>query len=380
MALILSHTTALSFWISAYAVSAYPLRNPDRMNLLTGRPVTFLRLDPHAAALFYPMALEPIPQSPGRLYAPPITIRRSSIVGKTPPSAPEIEAYFGKREALFRPPYHLLSLNKISYRRSQDTRIHTCTVQLPPRSFFQLEDAVYVVSPELCFAQIATMVNRTHLTELGFQLCGQYAVDSQGTALGFRNPVTNAAFLARQLAKMKGVSGAKAGLATTQHLCDGSASPRETHLAMMLSLPRSWGGYGLPKPTLNHRVSIPLRDRHVVDADRFYCDLYWENAKLALEYDSDAHHTGAERITHDAKRRDALALMGIETLTVTNAQIKSLDEMDRIARLVARKLNAPFRLSQEYPYRERQQKLHSELLGNKQWWTTPNDRARANTP
>lgn len=362
MALILSHTTALSFWISAYAISAYLLRNPNRINLLTGTMVAFPRCDPRDAALFFPSTLERIAQGSGGLYAPPITIKRSSIIGKTPPAAKDIESYFGRRKELFEPPFHLLSLDKISYRRSHDVHIHTCTAQLPPRSFFQLEDDVFIVSPELCFIQIATMFERVDLVKWGFQLCGQYAVDGQDAHLGFRNPVTDSAFLIRQLARMKGINGAKAALSAAQFLCDGSASPRETQLTMLLSLPRSWGGYGLPKPLLNHQLSIPLRDRHLFDSDRFYCDLYWEKAKLSLEYDSDTHHVGADRIARDAKRRDALALMGVDTITVTNAQLKSPVEMDRVARLVARKLEVPFRLSQAYPYRERQQKLHTQLF------------------
>lgn len=75
----------------------------------------------------------------------------------------------------------------------------------------------------------------------------------------------------------------------------------ETKIALLLSLPTSMGGYGIPQPDLNAQVTHSFSGaRH---PERFRCDLYWPTVKLALEYDSHQYHASSEKVVLDSTRR-----------------------------------------------------------------------------
>lgn len=120
---------------------------------------------------------------------------------------------------------------------------------------------------------------------------------------------------------------------------------------MLLCLPCSCGGYGLPVPLLNRYVA----------AGKYIADLSWHESKVLVEYDSNEWHTGAERIARDSKRRGNLSLAGYQVVGVTNEQIKSIDEMDVVAQLIARGMGRRFRFPRDYDYRGRQRHLRWEL-------------------
>ena len=52
---------------------------------------------------------------------------------------------------------------------------------------------------------------------------------------------------------------------------------------------------------------------------------------MAVEYDSDAEHTGSDRIHHDSVRRNRLTSGNITVLTYTNDQFKSWQETQQFA-------------------------------------------------
>jgi hypothetical protein len=67
-------------------------------------------------------------------------------------------------------------------------------------------------------------------------------------------------------------------------------------------------------------------------------DLLWDDAHLAIEYDSDAFHTASRRIANDARRRDVLTELGYRVITVTTEHMRSAPEIERVATLVAKHL------------------------------------------
>ena len=142
---------------------------------------------------------------------------------------------------------------------------------------------------------------------------------------------------------------------------DGSASPMETNTALLLCLPPLEGGYGFELPTMNAMVGAGLRQRSVTRRSCYRCDLFWERGKVAVEYDSDLWHTGAERIASDSARRNALAAMGITVVDVTRLQINDLAEFDRIAHVLARLLGKTLRRPSAKQMRKRVE-LHRATL------------------
>ena len=128
------------------------------------------------------------------------------------------------------------------------------------KSFVHIEDGLYVSSPEACFLQLAGVLSAAQLIRVGFEFCGWYALDEDDPR-GFRNrePLTSAAALRRYLSRAEGVRGRKRALEALRFIADGSASPMETVLTMLLCLSTALGGYGLPLPRL--KVPYGFRGR-----------------------------------------------------------------------------------------------------------------------
>ena len=70
----------------------------------------------------------------------------------------------------------------------------------------------------------------------------------------------------------------------------------------------------------------------------FCCDLLWPEARVAVEYDSTMFHTGARRIAADSERRNALAYLGVDVVSVTRDQLMDPLRMDGVVRLLQKTL------------------------------------------
>ena len=69
-----------------------------------------------------------------------------------------------------------------------------------------------------------------------------------------------------------------------RYVCDGSASPMETCLALLLGLPARYGGYGLGMPEMNAKVLIPARLGKRTTYRKYHCDLYWSEQNVAIAH------------------------------------------------------------------------------------------------
>ena len=259
-------------------------------------------------------------------------------------------------------PLHVMVPDPSCRRSSRGVVCHTCQSDLPDRSFWKIGDDYRISSPELCFAQMASSLSFPQLICLGFELCGTYALAASAPS-GFwqRDPITTARRIGLFLEKLSGMRGARKAQRAVRYVLDGSASPMETVLAMLLSLPVSYGGYGLPAPRLNARVDLSeesltaLRKRFVV------CDLYWPEAHVAVEYDSDAFHTGSDRIASDARRRNALQHDGVTVITVTKDQLLNYRGFESSVRQIAQAIGKRER-RRAFSFGEKKARLRSDVL------------------
>lgn len=268
-------------------------------------------------------------------------------------------------------PLSVLVSDAGSRRRTGKVRCRMWSTTVPSGAFVRVGASVYVSSPEFTFAQIARDCTLVELIKIGYELCGMYALSNGndltifdgGIAAGFRyrNPVTTVRKLSAFLKRAKGSDGLARARRAVKYIIDNSASPRETELAMILTLPFSLGGYGLPAPMLNCQVDLGVKsvtckgptllslvDRQAQKNEFRICDLYWADAKLDIEYDSDFYHVGAEKIAQDANRRNDLESRGITVITVTNKQILSWKRMDEVACHAAKRIGK--RIRQEYRF------------------------------
>ena len=136
----------------------------------------------------------------------------------------------------------------------------------------------------------------------------------------------------------------------------------ESAVSLMVGLPQRLGGLGLPRPTLNQRISPGRRGRAATSAHFYDCDLFWPQARLALEYDSDLCHTGADRLNSDAARRTALLALGITVVTATRDQIYRPRQFRQLETTLRRQLGVR-RQVRCADFERRQEELRRYALG-----------------
>lgn len=227
-----------------------------------------------------------------------------------------------------------------------------------PRSFMRVEDGLYVSTPEMAFCEMASVLSLERLIALGFELCGTYRRTSTfGLARYDAIPLTSPGALASFIEKSPQFKGVKKARRALPCILAGSASPRESELAMLLCLPYSLGGYGLPHPTMNAEMPLP-KNVAATGRSSLRCDLYWPAARLDVEYDSAEFHSAERLLANDSMRRIALESMDVTSVNLTAEHLRRASLFDEaaqgIARILGKRVRLPgdFRLKQERLWRE----------------------------
>ena len=274
-----------------------------------------------------------------------------------------VNSHVEKLEGLSKPVHVLVGYN-CSHRASQKLRRHISTSEFPRESFIRIANGLTVSSPELCFIQMASELSLIDLIMLGFEFCGSYRMRedlSLGQGFSCDSPLTSVAQLKAYATKAIGLRGRKNALAALRHIADGSASPMETALTMMLSLPYRLGGYGFTMPRLNSPIDISTGAKKASRKSRYYLDLYWPDALVAVEYDSDVWHAITDKISEDARRRNALSSIGVTVINVSRRQINSTAKLREVAEVLGKLLGK--RLKCPMPeFTARHALLRSQLL------------------
>lgn len=287
---------------------------------------------------------------------------------------------------------HLLAPSLSSRRKPYGATCHVWSGPMPENPFVALTPEVWCSSPSFTFVQMAQQLSLTELVLLGYELCGSYALvkrplardDGSTSAFddvyayadactyddacaydspGFfempnRTTAEQLVEASRQIGRER---GAKIARRASALVANGAASPMETALSMLLSMPTHLGGYGFDLPCMNMRVDLGADARLMTSHRFFVCDLCWPSVHVALEYDSNAFHAGTAQIAHDSIRRNALSYKGFEVISVTWAQLASPVETDRIARLLARLMGRRLRIEAN-DWRRRRDELRRLVL------------------
>ena len=187
--------------------------------------------------------------------------------------------------------------------------------------------------------------------KLGMELCGRYAhlVAGDETTTTFyreanktgdlvsqyQNPHIEQATTVGEIGMFcslaKHIAGLRPAHEAATFLIDGSASPNESVLSLMMSLPCRKGGYGFGDVSLNPKVSVKPELRHLVNADTYHPDCYLEAIDTDLEFQSFENHLGRESLVRDASRRNDIQALGIEVKDVTWETVSHLDRLDLLA-------------------------------------------------
>ena len=241
-------------------------------------------------------------------------------------------------------PLHVLISHKNKARRLEHAACHVCGGAMPKGAFIDMGGGLHVSSPEFTFLQLASVLEPAKLMAVGFELCGSYSPSWNGNATQYkRYPLSDVSHIGSFLAQATAFHGVKLARSSLPYVLERSASPRETALALLLSLPERFGGYGIKQPVLNHRITVPKKAYAAVGSPFFICDLYWPQYRLAVEYDSSEFHEMRPSIAKDSARRNALSYLDVQVVSVTNEQIRDSQAFDHVARLVGKATEKRFR-------------------------------------
>ena len=259
-------------------------------------------------------------------------------------------ASLGKREAmLFASDEHLsLPISHLVTRKEQrkiyDYRrsvMRDCG-KLP--CIVPIHEGLAVAVPELCFLQLANELPLPELIYYGYRFCSTFEYNEfSPTGTGPRVPLMTVtsmrSFLAR-LPKGRGTASATKALGL---IAENADSPKEIESSMRLSLPYSLGGYKLPLPELNKEITLSTRTQVAMKRPTLKPDLFWKDAKLLAEYQSDLTHLNPEQFHYDLKRMNAFISMGYKQISISSEHLSNMESMDLLAADIAKILGKRIR-------------------------------------
>ena len=267
-------------------------------------------------------------------------------------------------------PLYLLVSGITTRRAVRNVRERTCSVALPSDCFKLLGGQVLVPTPEFCFLLLSKHVNLATLIQLGMEMCGHYRMVGamSSTLTQSKRTIYNCDALTTPeriisfLDSMQGFPGINQARRAAQYLVADSASPMETTLYMLLCLPNALGGYGLPTPALNAKRPVNQNAQSFTFSHTLIPDLYWKQALLDVEYDSEEFHASKDALDKGARRTLALRAMHVDVFSMTSDMVHDEAAFHTFARLLARRLHKRIRKPTEL-MQERRAALRTTLLG-----------------
>ncbi len=214
--------------------------------------------------------------------------------------------------------------------RNNGKKVHSCQPALPSGAVI-MRNGSSVASPELLFLELASKLSMHQLILLGLQLCSH---PSGNHAMAITTKQKLRAFLA----KASGHRGHRKALRAARYVENGSASIMESLVYMTLTLPYVLGGYGLNGVLLNHEIKLNNEAQVNLGQDCCFADLYYKQAKLAVEYESFAFHSSPSEQGKDMVRSAVLERQGINVMHLSTIQLYDRDAFRVFAKNLAVRL------------------------------------------
>jgi len=211
---------------------------------------------------------------------------------------------------------------------------------LPNGSFISLADKILIASPEYCFLTFSRSLPFEKLVEFSNNLCSMYLIDKsaehgQSSFL----PICTVKSISKYLSQVENFKGIIVARKAIKYSVDNSNSPMESKLAVILIIPRSRGGYGLPKMKMNYHAELSKRASKLIGRDSIMVDMCWPEEKVVVEYDSDETHLNSKQHEFDKARINALTQSGYTVITITKKDLYSINKLDTIVDTIRKALN-----------------------------------------
>lgn len=232
------------------------------------------------------------------------------------------------------------------------------------------ESFLCVVSPEVLFLEMAAQLSGIELVKLGYELCGVYSLPMSqpnyaGTPRGFsrRKALTSVERLTAHVASQGSNRSVKKARWALRYVLDGSASPRETELSMLMVFPRKLGGYGLEKPEIRHEFATSSDVLLFLSGKSAAFDLHWPDAGVLLRY-GDRTCRGDADERKRKQRQTSLESSSSRVLHITNRDFRYVERLDEVANAVARCHGRHLRNDLQYDFVVRQTELRKRVLSD----------------
>lgn len=255
-------------------------------------------------------------------------------------------------------PFHILTSSNNLKSHSKHVVMHVCKNKMPPKMFYKIDAHRYVVSPELCFVQMAKELTLPQLVEQGAVLSARYYIRPEDQLLIQRDTsVTSPRRLARTLQELSYMHGIKKAAKALKWIIPNAESPMEIKSALLLSLPYRYGGYSFPLPTANKEIVISGVLRSTKNVVR--PDLAWPAKRVIVEYDGKDYHQDAHRDKH---RSNMLESLGWHVFYITKQELLDTLRFDALAMQIARRLGV--RVRKPGGWEHEHAVLRSQILHN----------------
>lgn len=253
-------------------------------------------------------------------------------------------------------------------RRTRRATFHVATLnrRLPLCGLVSLNEDLYLSSPELIVAQLASTTDTIALAQVIMELCGTYALNplsdastGEASCAFDLEPVTTLARISSFATHAPRVRGRATIYRAIGYAREASASAGETDLALVFSLPPDidaacrMGGLGFAKPQLNAHLDVPVEKRGHVSQDSYRLDVFFQEGLVDLEYESTEFHLDPlagvglplsypedvarwrtlviDREARDRRRGRDLSALGIQVIPVLASDLASAASLDHVA-------------------------------------------------
>ena len=256
-------------------------------------------------------------------------------------------SYITPRQNTNQPIDLLISSNSGKRRRSQ-FKVHVDTRQFTSRLVAPIDSdrEGSIVCPELVFLELASKLDLIGTIAVGYALCSAYYLDSSARGgVSLRKDaeqLTSISKLKSFIDKNAGKNGSRRARVALRYIHNAARSPREIALAMLLCLPRKYGGFNLGDVHLNVPMKIPVsgKNRFVTRIPDLQITAEGRDGKshsLALDYDPISTHGGRE-IKDLSRKNQIIAADKFPHLSVTKENVNSFSSACEIAWQIQRVL------------------------------------------
>lgn len=239
-------------------------------------------------------------------------------------------------------PLHYLIDDGARPRATKLSQPHSCSKQLPAQALLTVADGIYAAAPPLAFVQENCRRGFYDSIELGDELCGSFQSSRCGLPALYNIPSFVSTEELRAFAACnQSIHGSRKALQALAYVADGSASARESKLALVLGLPTSRGGGGLGIPCFNHEVVSSPTAYAMTGKHTLRCDLHYPGTMIDIEYQSKEFHDEDEEHESDDRRVKGLMSMDYTVLGITMKELDSYLATDLFVQLVRQYLDRP---------------------------------------